>query len=489
MNNRKRFICCLLVSAFSLTLSGCGKKQENKEEESTVVDTGLPQEKQELRVVEGVNFDYSKTFFDDFTNGVDYNTWIISEDCWGSNRGGLTVKNLFYTDEGTLLLRANGNHYSGDEVQGYGSVKDGRDTGASLVSKFVTGPGRYEVKMKPMPRLGGCTAFWTYSNRPVSGSENDNHEIDIELPGGKSGGVHSFQYMMNTNYVTETYMANVDFKLSEATNNKVINLNDGNFHTFGFDWYTNPELIVYHVDNVVTAVSNVFIPYLLTRIWVGVWISITDNFMGAPEFESDFMEIDWVKYIPFDSTQPYTVCEVDEVSKSCPKELYPTSPVSRPIVNKISNGDFEYFIRKGTQDKYGWTFKKFNSESREVPEVCYLTASSGKDNTAGAVVKGGGYLTTTVDSSYAGYKYDLSFDAFSDGEDSVCEVVYYSSYVPDTNPLSSEIIHLTKDQWKHYSQTITCPDRCSSMTVEFYNTKFGKSTSSMQIDNVAMSRS
>ena len=129
------------------------------------------------------------------------------------------------------------------------------------------------------------------------------------------------------------------------TNNKVINLNDGNFHTFGFDWYTNPELLVYHVDNVVTAVSDIFIPYLLTRIWVGVWISISDNFMGAPEFESDFMEIDWVKYIPFDDSQPYTVCDVDEVSKSCPKELYPTSPVSRPVVNKISNGDFEYLIR------------------------------------------------------------------------------------------------------------------------------------------------
>ena len=489
MNNRKRFICCLLVSAFSLTLSGCKNKQKNSEEDTSTTNTGLPQEKQDLRVVDGVNFDYSKAFFDDFTNGVDYDSWIISEDCWGSNRGGLTVKNLFYTDDGTLLLRANGNHYSGDEVQGYGSVKDGRDTGASLVSKFVTGPGRYEVKMKPLPRLGACTAFWTYSNRPVQGSENDNHEIDIELPGGKSGGVHSFQYMMNTNYVTESYMANVDFKLSEATNNKVINLNDGNFHTFGFDWYTNPELLVYHVDNVVTVVSDIFIPYLLTRIWVGVWISIVDNFMGAPEFESDFMEIDWVKYIPFDDSQPYTVCEVDEVSKSCPKELYPTSPVSRPVVNKISNGDFEYLIRKGKQDGYGWTFKRFNSESGTIPEVCYLNETSGKDATAGAVVKKGGYLTTTVDSTYAGYQYDVSFDGYTDGDDSVCEVVYYSSYSPDTKPIGHELISLSKGAWNHYSQKITCPERCSSMTVEFYNRKFGKSTSSMQIDNVTMTRS
>ena len=486
MFSSKRFISCLLISAFSIAVSGCESKQSGGDQPEEIV---IPSTSEDLRVLDGVNFDYSNAFFDDFSKGVDYNTWVISEDCWGSNKGGLTVKNLFFTDEGTLIFRANGNYYSGDEVVGYGSVKDGRCTGASLVSKFVTGPGRYQVKMKPLPRLGACTAFWTYSNRPVAGAENDNHEIDIELPGGMGSGIHSFKYMMNTNYVTETYQDHDDFIIADVTNNKIINLNDGEWHTFGFDWYTNPEVIIYYVDDIVTCVSQVFIPYLLTRVWLGVWISIKDSFMGAPNFESDFMEVDWVKYIPFDSTQPYTVCDVDIVSTSCAKELYPTTPVSRPQVNKIANGDFEYVIRKGKQDDYGWTYKKFTSEKSPVSEVCYADATSGKDLTAGANVKKGGYLYTTVDAAYEGYQYDLSFDAFSDGDDSVCEVVYYSSYVPDTNPIGSEIIHLTKDEWKHYQQTITCPERCSCMTIEFYNTQFAKSTTSMQLDNVAMARS
>ncbi len=485
MKLNKTILCYVLIPAFAFSVVGC---QNNAPQEEQKVDTVIPVVTDELKILDGVKFDYDKTFFDDFTNGVNYDDWLISEDCWGSNKGGLTVKNLFYTDEGTLLFRATGNYYSGDEIRGYGSVKDGRCTGASLVSKFLTGPGRYQVRMKPFPRLGACTAFWTYSNRPVMGAENDNHEIDIELPGGMRHGVHSFKYMMNTNYVTETYMDNTDFKVSDVTNNKVINLNDGEFHTFGFDWYTNPEVIVYNVDGIVTCVSEIFVPYLLTRMWLGVWISISDAFMGAPNYDTDFMEVDWVKYIPFDNTQPYTVCDVDIVSISTPRENYPNKPSSRPQVNKIANGDFEYFIRKNKQDDYGWEYEKFITEDSPLSEVCYAGTNNGKDGTAGATISKGGYLHTTVDAAYEGYQYDISFDGVSTGTDSCMEVVYYSSYTPDTNPIKSDFIYLDSSDWKNYSTTITCPAGCSCMTVEFYNNS-NKSTSTMSIDNDQMRRS
>ena len=479
MRLNKSLLCCLLVSSFAISISGCQVK-ENKED---VVE--YPEVSEDLEILDGVSFDYDHAFFDDFTNGVNYDDWIISEDCWGSNKGGLTVKNLFYTDEGTLLMRATGNYYSGDEIRGYGQVKDGKCTGASLVSKFVTGPGRYQVKMKPFPRLGACTAFWTYSNRPVPGQENDNHEIDIELPGGMHYGIHSFKYMMNTNYITEKYMDNSDFIMSEVTNNKIINLNDGEFHTFGFDWYTNPEVIVYSVDGIVTCVSDIFIPYLTTRMWLGVWISFNDSFMGAPNYESDFMEVDWVKYIPFDSTQPYTPCSVDQVSISTPRENYPTKPTSRPVVNKIANGDFEYFVRKNQQDNYGWKYEKFLTEEEPLGDVCHASATAGKDGTAGAVVRGGGYLHTTVDAAYEGYQYDISFDAQAEGNDGVMEVVYYGSYVPDISPIGSEFIQIHDGDWENYTKTITCPAGTSCMTVEFYNNASNSNTK-LSIDNVKM---
>ena len=293
---------------------------------------------------------------------------------------------------------------------------------------------------------------------------------------------------MNTNYVTETYMDNSDFKIADVTNNKIITLNDGKYHTFGFDWYTNPEVIVYSVDGIVTCVSDIFVPYLQTRMWLGVWISYSDAFMGMPNYESDFMEVDWVKYIPFDSTQPYTPCSVDQVSISTPKENYPNKPTSHPQVNKVANGDFEYFIRKEKQDDYGWSYEKFISETSPLEEVCYASATDGKDGTAGGVVKKGGYLYTTVDAAYEGYQYDISFDGKSDGNDSVMEVVYYSSYTPDTNPLGSEFIQIQQGDWQNYQKTITCPEGCSCLTIEFYNNS-RNSNSTMAIDNVRMSRS
>ena len=77
------------------------------------------------------------------------------------------------------------------------TLKDGRNTGSVIISRFLTGPGHYEVKMKPLPRLGACTALWTYTNRVSSiYDENDNHEIDIELPGGKTNNAISFKNVL-----------------------------------------------------------------------------------------------------------------------------------------------------------------------------------------------------------------------------------------------------------------------------------------------------
>ena len=90
--------------------------------------------------------------------------------------------------------------------------------------------------------------------------------------------------------------------------------------------------------------------------------------------------------------------------------------------------------------------------------------------------------------TYEGYDYDISFDATSDGDDSVMEICYYASYVPDTNPLKSDIIPITNGSWNNYKKSIVCPAGCQSMTIEFYNNK-QKSTTTMAIDNVKMARS
>ena len=208
--------------------------------------------------------------------------------------------------------------------------------------------------------------------------------------------------------------------------------------------------------------------------------------MGPPNFESDFMEVDWVKYIPFDSTQPYTPWDVDIVSKSCPREQYPTSPVSKPEINKIANGDFEYFIKKGQQDEYGWDYDKFFAEKSDVSEVCYADETAGKDGTCGAVVSKGGYLTTSVDAAYEGYEYDLSFDGKSNGDDAVAEIVYYANWMAEGEIISSEIINLNHGDWNHYQKHLVCPARCGCISIEFYNENSSRSTTTMALDNVSL---
>lgn len=117
----------------------------------------------------------------------------------------------FCSDDGVLVLTGNGGYYTDGDVRGVGDIKDGRYTGAALISKFLVSAGRYEIKMKVLPRQGACTAFWIYSNDIEIGA---NHEIDIELPGGNRSGVVSFENVLNTNYITEQYNQSQDVKVA-----------------------------------------------------------------------------------------------------------------------------------------------------------------------------------------------------------------------------------------------------------------------------------
>ena len=85
MKLNKTIVCGLLVSSFSILVSGC--KTQGKKQESNPEEPAIPEVCDDLAILDGVGFDYDHAFFDDFTNGVNYDNWIISEDCWGSNKG------------------------------------------------------------------------------------------------------------------------------------------------------------------------------------------------------------------------------------------------------------------------------------------------------------------------------------------------------------------------------------------------------------------
>lgn len=248
------------------------------------------------------------SFFDDFADGVNPTLWEIVHRQWGAGNNGVIPENVGYTDNGILVLTAHGDYYQGT-----------KRTGACIASKANLGPGSYEVRMKCLPKFGVCTAMWTYYFDGIR-----NHEIDIELPAEKE----TFKNTLFTNWLNLT---------GGQTSQKVkpdFYHSDGRWHTYRFDWHTDPSRIDYYVDGVLTATANTNVPTVATNFWVGEWFP--DIWCGTPDFDSAYMLVDWVKYEAYD--EPHEVSE--NPFPETPAEQYPTAPMDLPINNFIENGDF-----------------------------------------------------------------------------------------------------------------------------------------------------
>lgn len=263
-----------------------------------------------------LNLDTENTFFDDFTNGIDPNYWEIGNSKWGVNNGGVVHQNVNYTEDGVVILQANGDLYKGD-IQGIGN-DHGRRTGAMITTREALGPGRYEVSMKVMPRFGATTAMWTYY------FENGmNHEIDIEL-----NVQNDFNVMMTTNWISLT-----DYTSKSNVLDNV--LNDFEWKVFRFDWHTNPNRIDYYLDDVLISTQTAYVPTFAGEFNIGNWFP--DAWAGVPDFETDYTYIDWFKYTPY-LDNPYIPTASGPMS---PINFYPSAPVEYPVANLISNASFE----------------------------------------------------------------------------------------------------------------------------------------------------
>lgn len=423
----------------------------------------------EMGILDNITLDYDNAFFDDFSTGVSSESWLIGDQAWGGSNGGVVPENVSYTDDGVLLLRGNGGYYQEGEIKGVGDVKDGRFTGAALISNFTVGPGRYEIKMKVLPRIGACTAFWTYAYE----FENElNHEIDIELPGGHRSGVVSFENMLNTNYIKVDRSHSQDAKLSTLFQDKEVFLNDGEWHTFGFDWYTNPEKIIYYIDGVVCNISDLFVPSMHSRLWVGVWFPVASAFVGAPEFETDYMQVDYISYIPF-KDQPSTPFNPTVAGYANLNE-YPTIPTNAKIINKVANGTFEYLNKNNTSIS-GWKLQRYIDEDKEIEEVCYISENTGVENSKGLTIKDGGFVEQKIDAVYHNFKHDLSFMAKGKG---TATIYYYATST--LQALQTLTIDIDCDEYQLHSIELTAPENSQCMYIQFDT--FNGDT--VQIDNV-----
>ena len=480
-----------LLSSLLLVLVGCN----NNKEDTTALKVGG-----DVQLLEGIELDYDKMLFDDFTGGVSKENWYIAKHSWGANgNGGVVPQNVNYTDDGVLILSGNGEYYTSGDVKGVGQRKDGTLTGAALISKFVTGAGRYEVKMKVLPRLGACSAFWTYA---YDSETSGNHEIDIELPGGKSSSIISFQNVLNTNYITEQQNQSQDVNISELTDGAINTLNDGEWHTFGFDWYTvekgesassfgedvSTGKVVYYIDGKVTAISDVFVPYYQVRLWLGVWFPNNAGFVGTANFESDNMYVDWVRYTPF---KDQAIVEyIPEITGEVATDAeYPSAPVATANVNKVANGDFEYALKGATNS--GWEYYKraftqaeldalrqanptlsdaeFNElrkqlQGADASSYCTVADGLGLQSSCGVRVDSIGLVAQTIDSIYDGFKIDFSFYAKGNG---TVTVLFFGN---GNDPISQEVIQVGSADFAKFVKSLVAPTGTRRVEIEIVTT-------------------
>lgn len=457
-----------------LLLAGCNPNQGKNP------DKPIEEEKPDPLTYFKIGEDYKKypNIKEDIVNGFydpfdtfDSSSWYVGDGYWGLNNGGVSKDNLALSEDGELIFKANGLYYSKNDTKSSGAYKDGRKCGSTIISKFLVKPGHYEVKMKVLPRQGSCTAFWTYANRPVEGQkDNDNHEIDIELPGGSKTGNITFKKALNTNWHTELAYDSVEYSIKDINKDaSYIAYNDNQYHTFGFDWYTDPSCIVYYCDGKITNVSNIFIPTLEQRLWLGVWFP--NGFTGVAQFETDNMYVDYVKYNPF-KDQEYEEF-VPEIGVG--KEYNNVKVITKKNANKVSNGDFEYATNFQGEENYdelgnrGWQFIKKVSEKKELKEVVNVLPNIGTNDGSkcGASIKDGGVLRQYIDSVYDGYKYNFSFDGKAIKGNDDASYLKVSFLNGGEESIKDEIFNIVNTgSFKNYKKEIEAPVNTEKIKIE-----------------------
>lgn len=460
-------ITMLLVSSCS---QQSGEKVDTDKEPDKVEATDYFKIGEDYKMYPGVKEDVVNGIYDSFDTFNNEN-WAIGNGFWGLNNGGVSKDNLYLSDDGELIFKANGLHYSKKDIKSSGAYKDGKKCGSCIISKFNAKPGHYEVKMKVLPRQGACTAFWTYANRAVEGQiENDNHEIDIELPGGSKSGNITFKKALNTNWETEKANDSVEYSISDTNKDApYVAYNDNEYHIFGFDWYTNPECVVYYCDGKITNVSNLFVPTLEGKLWLGVWFP--NGFTGVANFESDFMYVDYVKYNPF-KAQPYI--EYDAPISVTTAETK-VKVISKKTANKISNGDFEYAKACEGEDKFnnlknmGWEFIKKFSENKPESEVCniYKGIGTSDGDKYAAKITDGGVLRQYIDSAYDNYEYDFSFDAkalVANDQNSFARINFLNG--GDESLKEEKVVITNVGEFQKYTKTVKAPKGTEKLRVE-----------------------
>jgi hypothetical protein len=402
---------------------------------------GVPVTDNSLALPDGMSIDYENIFFDDFIDGIDYDTWAISKRAWGQDNGGVVPQNVNFTNDGYAVLSAHGNYYSGD-IPGIGR-DDGTKTGGVLLTRDTFGPGRFETSMKVMPRVGGCSTMWTFGYFDAGDGDPENHEIDIEIPINGT-----FRQAIFTNWQTE--------KLYDSTTQNMRDFgfapsNDGKFHTYTFDWMTDPAKVIYYIDGVKMKESEIFVPTALCNLWIGVWFPF--NWAGEPNFDSDDLLVDWVRIMPF-KDQPAKDIEQNP-GRTAAKREYPQAPVEPQKYNMVANGGFEYSPKSETNAAWKFTAAANTDGAAQI---------GGTDVYGGArsLIVRDAAADQVINGIYGGYRCRLEFFAKASGAGASVDVSFLGE---SENILSTVSTEIKSANFTKYDKEFVAPAETAAVRI------------------------
>ena len=278
---------------------------------------------------------------------------------WGGANGGVVAENIRINRvTGLCELDALGDQYTGPirGVDRLGNPVTRRTRiGACLVTRDYFGPGSYRVVCKPVPVKGVCNAFWTihyeeaylgsplYNRHILDGLHRNgdaangyytvrNHEIDIEFPTAlkttpDQEDVSHLHARFNTWHgeLRNWDVPNKDVPVndpnyspvndpaywSEYTDDFVdhgIDVSDGEFHEFRFDWHLGSDpRVEYYIDGVLCHTVRTHVPDIPGRYWAGLWFPSAAVFWaGRPAaWATQTMYVKSMTILPYEDEQQF----------------------------------------------------------------------------------------------------------------------------------------------------------------------------------------
>lgn len=496
-------IAAVIAASAVSGLAGCG-------------GTGISERAEEMfgfgdeyyrSVEERYSLNYDEMIYDDFTgDDIDRTKWVVSDsvwDQWGTDQNGVRPQNVFLVDdpaepEAHLLIRANGAYYDGDSAPLSDQV-NGITTGGSISTVQALGPGRYDVMMKPCPRVGALTSMWVFSWFTQNDGSVQQNEIDIEI-----GLQPDFSNVYFTTWTSPSNNSNFAIPVDYM-------VNDGDWHVYSFDWVTDAEVpyVDYYIDGQLVHTITTNVPTTNATLTLGVWVpswaggGVTDSVYnvspGSRMWESDYAQFSWWRYIPFQmegwEQRPVTNrnYDADYVVEKLDKV---------PVVNKTANGDFErsdesYIYPNLRDDETAVSTIEWDTPWKDYTEKDPSSSFFVPDSSAGRVedpdntenhvaqIVNGGSLGQWLRAAGTGYKFRVTGRYKTSGATALFRYTHYLGYSTTSRSNGSASIEIgNATEWTDFSFEFTI-DKEETQSIRYYLEALN-STGTVWFDDIVM---